>query len=161
VRWIESHHAKALACSPLATLPSGIPIPDKRRLERLALSMLLKPIGEIEGIVHLISLKYIEAAVEQYLPAMIGDDMSSMDGATGVKFPSKPDADRSTSVGNSLEVVSLLVTLEVIFDRHEVDRHFILYRLQSCQRFHQFHEIASLVEKSDVGIGDRDLSCIF
>ena len=66
---------------------------NERHLKRLARAVLLQAIGEGEGVVHLIVLEDVEAAVEEDFPAVVGDDVAGVDRAGAVELPREVDAD--------------------------------------------------------------------
>ena len=68
-------------------------VPAKCHFELLALPELLKPICWAECVFHVVGLKYVEAAVEEDFPAMVGNYVSSVD--ITAEFPVKDDPYRT------------------------------------------------------------------
>jgi len=51
---------------------------NKRHLKCLASPVLLKPVGEAEGIVHLVVLENVQSMIQRNLPAMVGHDVAGV-----------------------------------------------------------------------------------
>jgi len=63
------------------TWPSGFASAsmfEECNLKCLALAILLKSIGQVKGVVHLVPLKDVQPTIKKDLPAMIGHDMPSV-----------------------------------------------------------------------------------
>jgi hypothetical protein len=58
-----------------------------RHLERLTRPVLLQPICKGKRVVHLVVLIDVQPAIQQNLPAVVGDDVARVDAVGGVKCP--------------------------------------------------------------------------
>ena len=68
----------------------------------------------------------IQPAVQQNLPAVVGDDVTSVDRVGGIEFPGQLDADGSRCSLHLLKKSTLLLTLEFIFGSDQVNGNFFI-----------------------------------
>lgn len=90
---------------------------NKRHLKCLAWAVLLQAIGEGEGIVHLVVLEDVEAAIQGDFPAMVGHDVAGVDRAGAVELPGEVHAHAACGLLHLLEVVLPLFTFKPIRHR--------------------------------------------
>jgi len=129
---------------------------NERRLERFAWAVLLQSIGEGEGIVHLVVLEDIEAAIQGDFPAVVGHDMAGMNRAAAIEFPSEVHAHAACGLLHLLEVFLLLFAFELALRCHQMHGNFSIRSLVLDHGLQEFHEVAHLVKQADVWIGDCD-----
>ena len=87
----------------------------KCNFERFARPILLQSIGKSKGIIHLVVLKDVEAAIQGNFPAVISHDVAGVDRAGAVELPGEVHAHAACGLLHLLEVVFLLITPELIF----------------------------------------------
>ena len=129
---------------------------NERHLERLAWAVLLQAIGEGKGIVHLIVLEDVEAAIQGDFPAVVGHDVAGVDRAGAVELPSEVYAHAACGLLHLLEVVFLLFAFELVFRRYQMHGHLLIRSLVLDHGLQELHEVAHLVKQADVRIGDCD-----
>ena len=125
--------------------------------ERFDLPILLKPVCQVEGIVHFEFLKDIEASVKADFPARIRHNMSCMNRASAIKFPVKFYSGNRSDLFDCRKVCLLLVQVKFVRSCNQMDFHLGFGGLFLGHQLHQFHDISDLVEKSDVWIGNNNL----
>ena len=108
--------------------------------------MLLKPVSKIESVVQFEALEYIQAAAENDFPAVIGSDVAVMFGAAGIVGPGELNADSRTGIRDFLQSFRLAIPVEFVFDGNDMHSDFILGAMEFADGFHQFHQVAELVE---------------
>src|SRR5690625_182529 len=131
---------------------------SKPNLKGLARPQLLQPVGKREGFIHLVVLEDVQPPIQQYLPAVVCNDMTGVNGPAFVKFPGEVDPHGASGFLDLFKTFVLQVTLELVPDCDEVNRHFIFFRFVLHDGFEKLHEIADLVEKPNVGVCDGDLA---
>ena len=86
-----------------------------RHFKGFALPLWLKAVGQAEGIVHIVMLENVQAAVDWNLPAIITYDVACMDGVLIIKFPIEINAGGLAGIFDFTQVLFLLIASEVVF----------------------------------------------
>lgn len=153
----SENHFVSDAGIPLILFPLSFPLLfNKRHLKRLALPVLLQVISEAEGIVHLVGLEDVEAAIQGDFPAVVGHDVAGVDRAGAVERPGEVHTHAACGLLHLLEVFLLLFGFEFVCSRQQMHGHFLIRGLVLDHCLQKIHEIANLVEQADVRIGDCD-----
>ena len=101
--------------------------------------MLLKSIGKIKCVIQFKSLKYIQPSAQNNLPAMIRRNVAIVLCSGGVIRPGELDSYALTSVGDLLQVLSLALTIELIFNRNHMYGYLFIGAFKFTDRLHQIH----------------------
>lgn len=87
---------------------------------------------------------------------MIRYNMASVNGSAFVKIPGEIDTHGASGFLDLFKTFVLQISLELIPDGDQVNRHFVFLNIVLADSFKKLREVTGLVEEPNVRIGDRD-----
>jgi len=114
--------------------------------------LLLQSITKRQGIIDITWLEDIKSAIKCDLPTCIGYDMTCMHARWLFKLPGKLDTNSRTAILDLCQILQLLIWIEFINRSDQVNSHFFSMRFKFDNRLEEFHQIADLMEGSNVWI---------